>query len=170
MGESVQTQIPNEYLQKLIETEQRSKSNTHAINDIKEDQTLLRKMVENIGVIAEQTKTTSEKLNKISEDVDALKHSEISRSTKEQEIENREKDFKDTLMIEVKKLSEQVEKLEKEEEKRKAKENEEIERRNSFKDTFIGRITYTILEKVVIAVLLFILISVTYYFKLKYLS
>lgn len=163
-------QMPNEYLERIVQVEQRSKSNTHAIQEIKEDQSLLRKMVENVGVIAEQTKTTSEKVSKLSDDVETLKHSETSRKTKEEECEEREKDFKIDVNSKLEELSKSIDEIQKIEENRKLREENEQARKSNFNNTFLGKLLYKIAEAAILGVLTFLFTCVYFYIKTKYLG
>lgn len=62
-----------EQLKELTQTTERSKSNTHRIDKLEEQQTLLHEMNKNIAVIAEQTKDTKEDLKGVKKDVEEIK-------------------------------------------------------------------------------------------------
>lgn len=67
------------YMKTLIETESRSKSNTHRIDKMEENQKILLEMSSNIKVIAEQNKAQNEKINCIESDVKELKETPKKR-------------------------------------------------------------------------------------------
>lgn len=62
-----------EQLKELTQTTERSRSNTHRIDKLEEQQTLLHEMNKNIAVIAEQTKDTKEDLQGVKKDVEEIK-------------------------------------------------------------------------------------------------
>ena len=62
-----------EQLRELTQTTERSKSNTHRIDKLEEQQALLHEMNKNIAVIAEQTKDTKEDVSGLKTDVEELK-------------------------------------------------------------------------------------------------
>lgn len=62
-----------EQIKELTETTSRSKSNTHRIDKLEEQQALLHEMNKNIAVIAEQTKDTKEDVTGLKKDVEEIK-------------------------------------------------------------------------------------------------
>lgn len=62
-----------EQIKEMAETTARSKSNTHRIDKLEEQQTLLHEMNKNIAVIAEQTKDTKEDVTGLKKDVEEIK-------------------------------------------------------------------------------------------------
>ena len=66
-------------MERIRATEERSKSNTHRIDRCEENQEILMEMNKNIGILAEQYKTQSEKLTRLEKDVNDLKHVPVKR-------------------------------------------------------------------------------------------
>lgn len=62
-----------EHLKELTQTTERSKSNTHRIDKLEEQQALLHEMNKNIAVIALETKGNREGLKVVKEDIDEIK-------------------------------------------------------------------------------------------------
>jgi predicted nuclease with TOPRIM domain len=60
-------------IKELTETTSRSKSNTHRIDKLEEQQNLLHEMNSNIAAIAEQTKYTKEEVSDLKKDVEEIK-------------------------------------------------------------------------------------------------
>lgn len=58
---------------KIVEIDQRSKSNTHRINDLEEDNRALHQLATSVEVLATKQETIESNVNEIKNDVKALK-------------------------------------------------------------------------------------------------
>ena len=58
---------------KIVEIEQRSKSNTHRINDLEEDNRALHQLATSVEVLATKQETIEANVTEIKEDVKSLK-------------------------------------------------------------------------------------------------
>lgn len=58
---------------KIVEIDQRSKSNTHRINDLEEDNRALHQLATSVEVLATKQETIESNVNEIKTDVKALK-------------------------------------------------------------------------------------------------
>ena len=65
--------VEREFEHRLTETEERSKSNTHRLDDLERRQTDLEKLVATVAVMAERVKNVEGKVDGISADVKTLK-------------------------------------------------------------------------------------------------
>lgn len=65
----------DELLQKLTETEQRSKSNTHRIDELEQDQKVLNKLATSVAVMAQEQQTIRRDVAKSGEDIKAVRKS-----------------------------------------------------------------------------------------------
>ena len=65
--------MDEQYLKTLVETEARSKSNTHRIDVLEKNQEALNNMATSLAVIAEQQKNMADKVDSIDADVKDLK-------------------------------------------------------------------------------------------------
>lgn len=65
----------DELIQKLTETEQRSKSNTHRIDELEQDQKALNKLATSVAVMAQEQQTIRRDVAKSGEDIKAVRKS-----------------------------------------------------------------------------------------------
>lgn len=65
----------DELIQKLTETEQRSKSNTHRIDELEQDQKALNKLTTSVAVMAQEQQTIRRDVAKSGEDIKAVRKS-----------------------------------------------------------------------------------------------
>lgn len=65
----------DELIQKLTETEQRSKSNTHRIDELEQDQKVLNKLATSVAVMAQEQQTIRRDVAKSGEDIKAVRKS-----------------------------------------------------------------------------------------------
>lgn len=65
----------DELIQKLTETEQRSKSNTHRIDELEQDQKALNKLATSVAVMAREQQTIRRDVAKSGEDIKAVRKS-----------------------------------------------------------------------------------------------
>ena len=65
----------DELIQKLTETEQRSKSNTHRIDELEQDQKALNKLATSVAVMAQGQQTIRRDVAKSGEDIKAVRKS-----------------------------------------------------------------------------------------------
>lgn len=65
----------DELIQKLTETEQRSKSNTHRIDELEQDQKALNKLATSVAVMAQEQQTIRKDVAKSGEDIKAVRKS-----------------------------------------------------------------------------------------------
>ena len=63
----------DELIQKLTETEQRSKSNTHRIDELEQDQKALNKLATSVAVMAQEQQTIRRDVAKSGEDIKAVR-------------------------------------------------------------------------------------------------
>ncbi len=71
--------MDEKYIQKVTENEQRSKSNSHRLDNVEERTELLHEMNTNIMLIAQESKGTTQKVNKIEKDIDEIKQKPSKR-------------------------------------------------------------------------------------------
>lgn len=62
-------------IQRITETEQRSKSNTHRIDELEEDQKALNKLATSVAVMAQEQKTIRRDVTQSSADIKAVRNS-----------------------------------------------------------------------------------------------
>lgn len=65
----------DELIQKLTETEQRSKSNTHRIDELEQDQKALNQLATSVAVMAQEQQTIRRDVAKSGEDIKAVRKS-----------------------------------------------------------------------------------------------
>lgn len=65
----------DELTQKLTETEQRSKSNTHRIDELEQDQKALNKLATSVAVMGQEQQTIRRDVAKSGEDIKAVRKS-----------------------------------------------------------------------------------------------
>lgn len=80
--------MEREYIERLVEVEQRCKSNSHRLDDLEENYTLLNNLCQSVAVIAEQTTATNNVVTELKKDVGDLKTAEISRKALEHSKNN----------------------------------------------------------------------------------
>lgn len=68
-----------EFAEKLVELDQRSKSNTHRLEAVEKNQEALNQIATSVAVMAEQQKNISKKVDNIDNKVDAIESKPAKR-------------------------------------------------------------------------------------------
>lgn len=68
-----------EFAEKLVEIDQRSKSNTHRLDAVEKNQEALNSIATSVAVMAEQQKNISAKVDTIDSKVDAIEKKPLDR-------------------------------------------------------------------------------------------